>query len=153
SEYPFRTFNDIDVRTQKGLNAEVIPGRVRKSLSSLQASRRFDVLGDIRQMGDAGKFNLILFDLFSSKTNQELWAEPFLTQFLEERAEQRCVFASYAATGNLKRALRRHGFTLAQVAGFAGKRETTLAHRQLEFDPGQLESRYRPGCYLPSEPT
>lgn len=153
AQYPFHTFTDIDFRTQLALNAEPVSGRVRNSLKELQSAGRFEVLGDIRQMGGAGKFNLILFDLFSSKTNQELWAEPFLTQFLGERANEKCVFASYAATGNLKRALRHNGFTIAPVSGFAGKRETTLGHRQLEFDQAQVESLYRPGCYLPSEPT
>ena len=42
-----------------------------------------------------------------------------------------CYFSTYAATGNLKRALKEKGFLLEKKAGFGFKRESTFATRSL----------------------
>ena len=146
--FPFATLNHIEAITMGVIGLHPKELSLRKYLGDLRREGRFHLLGDIRKLDeDTGRFHLILFDLFSSKTNQELWTEDFIRSFVEARAQGSCIFASYASTGNLKRGLRANGFQLNPLPGFAGKRETTLAHRQLEFDPNQVASRYRPGCY------
>lgn len=71
--------------------------------------------------------NCYLYDAFSSKTSSELWTEEFLSLFLEKTKADQCEFATYACTGNLKRALKRSGFSLSIQRGFNSKRDYTRA--------------------------
>ncbi len=73
------------------------------------------------------KFNVICYDAFSSLMDQKLWNFDFLNQFIQEYAADECIFASYAKTGNLNRALKQNGFTLITRKGFSTKRESTFA--------------------------
>lgn len=75
------------------------------------------------------QYSCILFDPFSGKTNPEFWQEVQIRSFLQKSCLPACVFASYAATGALKRALKAEGFRLERKKGFAHKRESTLAVR------------------------
>jgi len=75
--------------------------------------------------------HIICFDAFSRKTTQELWSEEFLQYFLSKACDQDCVFATYACTGDLRRALGTQGFTVIKRAGFTEKRNSTLALRGL----------------------
>lgn len=75
------------------------------------------------------KFNVILYDLYSSKTTESLWTQEFLNHFLKNTTDINCAFATYSSKGNLKRALKNHGFKLVERPGFDGKRESTLAFR------------------------
>ncbi len=71
----------------------------------------------------------ILFDPFSAETSPKLWDDAFLRSFVEKAAKSRCIFATYASRGNLKRVLESLRFTVDSRGGFGGKRECTLAHR------------------------
>jgi len=73
--------------------------------------------------------NLIYYDAFSNQMTAELWQENLLAQAIHDHADADCVFATYAATGSLNRALKQQGFRLLDKAGFAGKRQCTLAIR------------------------
>ncbi len=73
--------------------------------------------------------NLICFDAFSQKTNQELWTPEFLSRFLVESAHEDCVLTTYACTGYLKKALRDNGFEVIQRPAFIGYGDSTLALR------------------------
>ena len=73
--------------------------------------------------------NLIFFDAFSKSHTAWLWEENFLNRFLQTYCDDRCVFASYARTGSLKRALEKQGFSIDERSGFHGKRNSTLAVR------------------------
>ena len=73
-------------------------------------------------------FNCILFDAYSSNTSPDLWTPEFLTAIFA-RSESPCFVSTYAATGDLKRALKANGFSLQKRDGFAFKRESTLAVR------------------------
>lgn len=72
-----------------------------------------------------------LFDAFSSKTTPDLWTEEFLKFFMEKHLAQKAIFSTYARTGNLKRSLVTCQFQMLERAGFAGRRESTLAVRGL----------------------
>ena len=72
----------------------------------------------------------ILYDAFSNNTNEELWDQSFLEEFIESYCDREfCYFSTYAATSNLKRALKEKGFTLEKRQGFSRKRESTFAYR------------------------
>jgi tRNA U34 5-methylaminomethyl-2-thiouridine-forming methyltransferase MnmC len=73
------------------------------------------------------KFNVICYDAFSSRMDQKLWDFDFLNQFIQAYCADQCVFASYAKTGALNRALKQNGFKLLVRKGFSTKRESTLA--------------------------
>jgi hypothetical protein len=75
----------------------------------------------------------IFFDPFCSKTNSTLWTEDFLNRFFNEVPGQHSVISTYAATGAIKRALRKNDFELLQKPGFAGRRESTFAVKNKGF--------------------
>ncbi len=75
------------------------------------------------------RFDLIFYDPFSSKTNQHLWDEVFLTHFIKNHASQNLIFVSFAATGALNRALKNSGMKRHFYPGFGNKREFTYATR------------------------
>jgi hypothetical protein len=71
----------------------------------------------------------ILYDAFSNKMTPELWSEEVLTGAMTAICAPTCVFATYASTGNLKRAFKKTGFGFVKRRGFAGRRESSLAIR------------------------
>ncbi len=75
------------------------------------------------------KFNVICFDAFSSQMDETLWTDDFLNLFIKNYAAKQCVFASYAKTGALNRALKNNGFNPIQRKGFSSKRESSLSIR------------------------
>lgn len=75
------------------------------------------------------RFSCILFDAFSSKSTPELWTQEFLEKFFAKACEPKCVFATYACTGVLKRALKNSGFEIEIRPGFSSKRDSTFAVR------------------------
>ena len=76
-------------------------------------------------------YNAILYDAFSNHTDPELWSVEHFKDFFETYADPTvCFFSTYAATGNLKRALVENGFTVNKRKGFGQKRESTFAFRK-----------------------
>lgn len=94
-----------------------------------------DLLGFKEQQ----KWNVICYDAFSSKTNQELWSETFLDNFINRHTEEDCVFTTYACTGVLKRVLLKNNFKVIKRIGFQGKRDATLALRGVFKDSFRIE--------------
>ena len=81
------------------------------------------------------RFAVIFYDAFSSKATPTLWTDEFLDKFLHLATTTPCVFATYASTVTLKRALERARFELKNQVGFGGKRESTRAYRYGTVDP------------------
>jgi hypothetical protein len=105
--------------------------------TQLQEARQTQIWNILGALGksDCGNSNpheLIYYDAYSSRSNPELWQEEFLSKFLAAYAAPQCIFATYACTGSLKRALSQQGFKLKRRAGFQGKRDSTLAIRGIE---------------------
>lgn len=94
---------------------------------------------DVLNYSDKKQWNIICYDAYSSKTNQELWSESYLQKFLTEHAHQDCVLTTYACTGILKRVLANLGFQVIQREGFQGKRDSTLALRGVFKDHWSLD--------------
>ncbi len=80
---------------------------------------------------NSNNFHLILYDAFSSNTQNELWNEDFLTLMIKKLADPNfCIFSTYAKVGNLTRSLKSSGFKIEKKKGYAFKRESTFAHRR-----------------------
>lgn len=79
------------------------------------------------------KVNCFLFDAYSKAASSELWSPEFLEGFLS-KADERSILSTYAATGDLNRALRNTGFWIHHRAGFAFKRQSTWAVKALPKD-------------------
>ena len=72
------------------------------------------------------KFDLIYFDAFASSKQPALWTEEMIEhicQFLNDKG----IFVTYSVTGNLKRCLRKLGFSIERPNGALGKREMMRA--------------------------
>ena len=98
---------------------------LRKKMQSQQLNLHSDIL----QFKQNKKWNIICFDAFSNKTDNQLWTSEFLNYFLDVYTADECVFTTYASTGSLKNALKSKGFKILNRPGFSGKRESTLAVR------------------------
>ena len=109
------------------LDKEYILGQMKKNSLVIKGALNLSTLTEGVQ-----QFNLICFDAFSSKTTSALWTEEFLDFFIQKMCHKSCVFVTYACTGVLKRALKKNGFTLLPKKGFTGKRDCTLAFREID---------------------
>jgi len=107
---------------------ELMPLQVKDHLKELEAAGRWNLRGTLALDTRFDRhFNCVLFDAFSGGATPELWTEDFLDTLLMSCAAPQCVFSTYAATGNLRRSLAQHGFSVELRPGFAGKRQSTWA--------------------------
>ena len=74
----------------------------------------------------AGRFDLVYYDAFAYDSQPELWSE---TLFRKIRAALRpgALLVTYAAKGEIKRALRAAGFDVKRLPGAPGKRHMLRA--------------------------
>lgn len=111
-------------------HTDVPPRALRAYLKKQYASGNWALQGPMELSSvESQRFDAILFDAFSADSSPELWSKAFLQALLDQATAQRCLFATYASTGELKRSLLKRRFQLADRAGFGGKRECTLAVR------------------------
>jgi tRNA U34 5-methylaminomethyl-2-thiouridine-forming methyltransferase MnmC len=105
---------------------------LREALHNKQLELRQSFPDDLEssEYGPIEPCNVVFYDAYSSKMDPDLWQEQVLQQVFLDRLSANCVFASYASTGNLRRALKQLGFCLTRKAGFARKRECTFAFRR-----------------------
>ncbi len=116
----------------KGIaNASAVePMAIRNGLKNALLKKTWVLNGPLNEKTRFTKtFHAILYDLYSSNTVAELWTEEFLTDFVQRAADPNCVFATYAAKGNLRRALESNGFKVERKIGFSGKSESIFAFR------------------------
>ncbi|MCB0389661.1 MAG: hypothetical protein KDD58_00150 [Bdellovibrionales bacterium] len=111
------------------LNSSDIKNNLVKAYSNHQFNLRKQLNKDTVF---TNKFNCILYDPFSAKTNPECWDEDFLNNFLEKVCESNCIFSTYAAKGTLKRSLKGQGFVVKNPPGFGGKRNSTYAYMLIQ---------------------
>jgi hypothetical protein len=123
-----KAYSEIDERTCRHLDLK--PGAAKATLHEAVSSGRWLMREALTPSTTfEGKFGVICFDAFSSKSTPELWSEEFLMAFLEKAAARSCVLSTYACTGALKRSLRASGFELQIREGFSSKRDCTYAVR------------------------
>lgn len=104
--------------------------RVKNLLSDWFAEGKLRLLGPVENEAVLPASNAVLFDPFSSKTSPELWTEEFLDSFFNKASARTCFVSTYACKGELKRALRKNGFTLSIQKGFGKKRHSIFAERR-----------------------
>jgi len=104
---------------------------LRLKITSAIKNNKLQLLGPLSETSPLPlkKFEVILFDAYSSKTSPNLWTSDFFDTFLQNWCADQCLFTTYAKTGLLKRSLLKHGFLLQKRKGFAGKRDCTLAKK------------------------
>jgi hypothetical protein len=119
-------YGHISRRLSEHLNLE--PGKIFQQLNRALSEKRLQIFGDIRSFQFEKKYNAILQDAFSRKTNPDLWEENFLVQLLTF-THPKSALASYASLGPLKRSLKQMGFESLNRDGYHGKRNCTLASR------------------------
>ncbi len=79
---------------------------------------------------DTAKYNVVIYDFFSSKAMERFWGEEYLNDFLKNHTDNQCSFGTYACTGKLKRAFKSNGFTYFERRGYLWKRSSTFACRK-----------------------
>lgn len=122
------TYDEIESLTGRALGLP--DGAAKSTLAEAHRDGRWRFRDALKPSTEfEGKFGVICFDAFSSKTTPELWSEDFLTAFLSKTAAPGCVLSTYACTGALKRSLRGAGFDVTIREGFSSKRDSTFAVR------------------------
>lgn len=120
------TYEDIAARMAPELSTDAL----RATLARSREDGRWKTFGALSdQTLPTDLCDGILYDAFSSKTSPELWSQDFIERFLARGASTKAKLATYACTGNLKRALKAQGFTVTIKPGFQGKRDSTWAER------------------------
>jgi tRNA U34 5-methylaminomethyl-2-thiouridine-forming methyltransferase MnmC len=72
------------------------------------------------------KYNLIYFDVFGPQVQPKMWTEEVFTKLFSALEPNGCL-VTYCAKGEVKRTLKRVGFTVESLAGPPGKREMIRA--------------------------
>ena len=75
------------------------------------------------------KFDLIYFDAFSPEVQPELWTEEVFIK-IYNAAKNGSILVTYSAKGNVRRALKKAGFSVEKLPGPKGKREITRAMKK-----------------------
>jgi tRNA U34 5-methylaminomethyl-2-thiouridine-forming methyltransferase MnmC len=121
-------YDSVGAATAKALDLR--PEDLKAAARELIESGVWRIRGAFPESLDAhDRFHAILYDAFSAKMDGPLWREENLLAFLQRHAAPACAFATYAANGALKRALKGAGFRREFKAGFGGKKESTFAER------------------------
>lgn len=104
---------------------------IQKNLLRLVREKKFVLNGDFFTARCPEQVNVILYDAYSSKSNQNLWTEDFLQSSINAWASKDCILSTYACTGALKRALLKNQFQFIKKDGFFGKRNSSQGRRGL----------------------
>ena len=75
------------------------------------------------------KFNLIYFDAFGPRVQPEMWTEEVFSK-LYSTLELNGYLVTYCAKGQVKRTLKKVGFSIESLPGPAGKREMIRAFKK-----------------------
>jgi len=75
-------------------------------------------------------FDIVYFDAFSPESQPELWSIS-LFEKIHESMTNEAILVTYCAKGEVKRILKKIGFTLESLPGPPGKREMTRATKKL----------------------
>lgn len=74
-------------------------------------------------------YDVVFYDAFSSKINENLWSESFLSDLFRARLSQSYVFSTYACTGVLKRLAAASDAQFVKRDGYMGKRNASMVFR------------------------
>ncbi|MCX6273214.1 MAG: tRNA (5-methylaminomethyl-2-thiouridine)(34)-methyltransferase MnmD [Bacteroidetes bacterium] len=87
----------------------------------------FKVNGLVQEIAlGENKFNLVYYDAFSPEAQPEMWTEDIFQKIFNSMITNGLLL-TYCAKGEVKRILKRVGFTVEGLPGPPGKREITRA--------------------------
>lgn len=75
------------------------------------------------------KFDLVYFDAFGPRVQPEMWAEHLFKKIFDAMKVGACL-VTYCAQGEVKRTMKRAGFTVEGIQGPPGKREMVRAWKR-----------------------
>jgi hypothetical protein len=108
---------------------EISEQKIKSKLVSLYESGDWQIKS-AWDSSDKSKYNVILFDFFSGKAMENFWTQEFLDKTIADNSNLQCSFATYACTGNLRRALLASAYTYVKRPGYAWKKNSTFAYRK-----------------------
>jgi len=88
----------------------------------------FKIHGDFLSFQPKGRFRLIYYDAFAPEKQPEMWEESQLKKMFDV-LESGGMLVTYCAKGQVKRMLRKIGFSVESLPGPPGKREMIRAMR------------------------
>lgn len=118
----FCIYNDIVGFLSDSADISIVKKRLRDNFSLIP------ICPDIRKV-EKQIWNIICYDAFSKKTNEDLWSEDFLSRFIKNHCAFDCVFTTYGCTSVLTKILKANDFEILERPGFSGKKNSTLAVR------------------------
>ena len=122
SQQPYDTISKLIAH-----HFHIPPHKIKKILNR---KKKFQLKSELkRSTRFSNSFSCVFYDPFCSKNQPELWEQGFLENLIDKAASQKCVWSSYSACSNLKKALQAKGFQWVLKKGFQGKREACLAIR------------------------
>ena len=117
------------------VNAQKPQELILEKLRGMLRKEDFIILGPLNLENILRRYQVILYDAFSSKATPELWREDFLNEFLRKAADDKCIVSTYACTGSLKQSLKAQGFQVHERLGFQGKRSSLIGNRGFNLTP------------------
>lgn len=115
------------VLKDESIAPEELKSFLKKHFKSLN-----DIEGSLEESVELkSRYHCFSYDAFSSKTTPHLWDEVFLTRFFAEGAAEQSILSTYACKGSMKRALRANGFVVEDRPARFGKRNSTLAVKNI----------------------
>ena len=87
----------------------------------------------IQNVAFKNTYNLIYFDAFGPRVQPEMWTEEVFRKIIEVMNPGGCL-VTYCAKGEVKRTLRKVGFTVETLQGPPGKREMTKGTKSLNIN-------------------
>jgi hypothetical protein len=107
---------------------EISESDIKGKMISLYQSGDWKIKG-AWDSSDKTQYNVILFDFFSGKAMEAFWTQNFLDETIRDNSAENCAFATYACTGNLRRALLTSDYKYFKRPGYAWKKNSTFAYK------------------------
>ncbi len=81
---------------------------------------------DFKEISAQNQYDLVYFDAFGARVQPELWTEDIFS-IMFRALQNGGVLVTYAAKGNVRRAMQKVGFEVERLPGPPGKREMLRA--------------------------
>jgi hypothetical protein len=124
---PFKIYDAVLDQTAKTFDIPAVEIKNKMLRSFENGDWKIEASWD---SSDKSKYNVVIYDFFSSKAMESFWSEEYLTDFLKDHTDAQCSFGTYACTGKLKRAFKANNFEYFERRGYLWKRSSTFACRK-----------------------
>lgn len=100
--------------------------------NKIELSKNFNLLkikNTLQEIKFTSTFDLIFFDAFGPRVQPEMWTEELFAKIFEATNKNGCL-VTYCAKGEVKRTLKKVGFTVETLPGPPRKREMVRGTKQ-----------------------